>query len=1397
MSVTIDSLDIQIRSSAGSASANIDRLADSLGKLRENAKLSVVANNLTKLSEALGKLQGSSSGLSSIKGLAGAMKSLSQVEKSSGLNSTLNSLKKLPEIVNQLDVGTLGAFSAKMRELAAALAPLSTQLDKVSRSFSKLPARISQIVTGTNRMAKASRDAAEAQEEHNEAIDATSLNLATAISNLQNYIGALQAIKEKIAAFLADAIEWDGIQFRFGRAFGEDADEVYDYVMELGEVLKINTQQFMQYSSMFGSLLSGFGMSQDKITDISVGLTELSYDIWAAYNDRYKTYEDAFEAVRSAITGEIEPIRNAGIALTEASMQEYLDSIGMASVSIEKLTEDQKSEVRYAVMVNSAMSQGIVGTYAREMNTAEGAIRTLTQQTKTLAQAIGSLFIPILQVAIPWITAFVELLTEAVYWVAGLLGVEIQKITWDTATSGVSGLANGAEDAEKALGGAADAAKKLKSYTMGFDELNVINPGSDAASGGSGTGDDNGWGDGLDLDRLWDDSVLASVKDRVEAIKEKIRPLFDWIKENGEDVLDLVLTIGAGFAAWKITANFAESVKNLMDKLKEPTVLGKINKIALGLSLVVTGITLSYTGGFDIGYEGPTLMNILKAALGSALGLVGSLLLFGTGPAGWIVGIGIGLVATITGIVIGSNKAKVEAELDSRFGDIELDENMLTLYVDKITAVSRELTVDSTGKKITFDAALEMYVSEKNIAESIETSLVNVLRDIETYDFKIGLGIEVPKEAYEAAISRLVETSQEYLDQHYLTYGIALSFMTGETGETLSETLDAFYSENSTKLKELGEKLKTTVSAAFVDGEWIPEKLEEAKKIQKEIQEILEYVSDVEFRAKLEGLTLDVSGTDLTKESFEDVMSEAQKVIQEKLDTLGEVKMSQLQVAVMDYDANIASGMPEREAKKIYDQTVAIIEEQYREGSFEVEFGTFDFGIDTITSAFSDAVESAKSAGALDFTAHLNNAISFEPGLLFNDGEGEIYGNIERLMSNMALEFDYKATEIKPEVRKALASVLEALEPTAQDYEKLAAVSRDAGEAVPENLRKGLNDYNQLKALSGDADAINYMIGAAFSTDTAFLNTLATVEGAGRDIDESVAKGLLNNIEYVKDQATGVVTGIKNTMTGEVIAITPEMVKNFGQLGVDISDGLLDGADKEMAAQKQSWLDWAIWPWNWFKEKNEINSPSKLFERGGKYLGDGLLSGIGSSWKDIKEWYNTNVAPKLTLNFWVTKFTNIKNGFVQTIKNAVNAGIDLMNRFIGWINDKLNFSWDALTIAGKEVFPAGSIQLFTLPPIPRLEKGGFLEDGLFTMNHGEIAGKFSNGQSVVANNQQIVEGIAAGVYEAVVAAMNATNGRQDQNVNVYLDGRQITTVVEKRQSERGRSLMGNQLGYVY
>lgn len=540
MSTTIDSLDIQIKASAGSAATNIGALANSLSKLNKNANLTKVTNNLGKLAGALSTLQTSSSGLSAIREVASAVKSLETIAKPSGLSSAISSLKQIPKITASLDKTTLTDFAAKMRELASALSPLAEKISIVAAGFSKLPSQVSKTVTATNKMAKASLNAASAQTKHNASLNKFSINLAAGIFNIRTAIHSVRAMVSAVASFLSDAIEWDGIQFRFGRAFGEDADEVYAHMQRISEAMEINLQKLMQYSSMFGSLLSGFGLEQEKVSTISVGLTELTYDIWAAHNDRYKSIEDAYEAVRSAITGEIEPIRNAGIALTQASMQEYLDSVGMAHVNVAQLSEAQKAEVRYATMVNAAMNQGIVGTYAREMDTAEGAVRTLTQQLKGLGQALGSLVMPAISAIIPYLTAFVRVLYNVASAIAALFRLPFFSINWGNGTKGLDSVAESADNAAESLGGAGGA---LKDYTMGFDELNVINP----DSGGGGGGDIGGldWEGLEDLETLWDESVFASVSEKVDELIPKM-----------EKILTVAGLIGGAIALWKIVPAF-------------------------------------------------------------------------------------------------------------------------------------------------------------------------------------------------------------------------------------------------------------------------------------------------------------------------------------------------------------------------------------------------------------------------------------------------------------------------------------------------------------------------------------------------------------------------------------------------------------------------------------------------------------------------------------------------------------------------------------------------------------------------------------------------------------------------------------------------------------------------
>ena len=339
MSTTIDSLDIQITTSAGQSAANIEKLADALGKLRANSKLTSVTTNLGKLKTALDGLQGTSGAIRHLDKLSQAMQSLSGLQKLTGLNSAMNALKKLPDVMNGLDATKLEEFRKKMEKLANALAPLATKINTISKGFSKLPSKITSAVTATNRMATASKNA-------KQGFDMSSVGLMALISNYSTLVGVVNQAVQAMAGFLSQAIEWDGIQARFGRAMGDSAEENLKYVQKISEVMGINQQQFMQNSSLFADMMRGFGVGQEDAATMAIGFTELAYDIWAGTNDVFKTLEEAMDAVRSTIGGETESIQRAGFSVIESTLQETAARHNLA-VNIEKATMAEKTYLRY------------------------------------------------------------------------------------------------------------------------------------------------------------------------------------------------------------------------------------------------------------------------------------------------------------------------------------------------------------------------------------------------------------------------------------------------------------------------------------------------------------------------------------------------------------------------------------------------------------------------------------------------------------------------------------------------------------------------------------------------------------------------------------------------------------------------------------------------------------------------------------------------------------------------------------------------------------------------------------------------------------------------------------------------------------------------------------------
>lgn len=439
---------------------------------------------------------------------------------------------------------------------------IKTNADSATKSLDALTKNLNKLSSGTS-------SATSGVKKFGTALNASAINMSSFIHILQTAVQWIKKAAQKLAKFINDASEWEGISARFGRGFGEQAQETYEWIQKLDDKMGINTQQFMQYSSVYATMLKGFGVASKDAAKMALGYMELTYDIWAGYNDQYKTLEDAATAIRSAVAGEVEPVRKAGFTIIESTLEQTAANHGL-KISLEKATEAQKSYLRYLTMVDQAKAQGIIGTYAKELDTAEGVMRTYAQQTKSLAQAFGSLFLPVLIKIMPYVQAFVKLLEDAVHRLASLLGIEIQKVDFSNYESGVSGVGDAADSATESV-------KKLKNATLGIDELNVISPQQNAGAGAAGAGFDS-----LPIDSIWDQALLDGINTQVDELKGKL-----------ENVFEIVFKIAGGFALWKLSAFLvsADGVSKAIGAIS--TAVGKVlgaislSGVALGPALAV------------------------------------------------------------------------------------------------------------------------------------------------------------------------------------------------------------------------------------------------------------------------------------------------------------------------------------------------------------------------------------------------------------------------------------------------------------------------------------------------------------------------------------------------------------------------------------------------------------------------------------------------------------------------------------------------------------------------------------------------------------------------------------------------------------------------------------------
>lgn len=557
---------------SGDASQKITRLTNALTALSQvgNVKISSsIANQLTAINTALAGLKWTDG--DKLTSLANGLRPLSELGKAN-MTTFINQLSKLPKVIEDLEAADIDKFTQQMTALAAAMKPFADEMQKVSNGFSAFPSKIQKLITSTEKYNASARKATSTTGKFTNGLKA--LNVA-----------AVAITFRKIGHFIAQAVtesnKYQEDLNLFTVALGQYAAEAQNYAEKVSDVMGIDPAQWLRNQGVFNTLLTGFGDTAERAQLMSQNLTQLGYDISSFFNI---SIEDAMQKLQSGISGELEPLRRLGYDLSQARLEQTALNLGIKE-SVANMTQAEKAELRYyAIMTQVTTAQGDM---ARTLEAPANQLRILQAQLTQAARAIGNIFIPALNAILPYAIAVVQVIREIANALANLAGFKLTEVDY----SGVNSAAVGAGSLADNLDDAAGAAKKLKQYTAGFDELNVFAPNT-----GSGSGAGAGGAGGFDFDLPTYDFLGDAVQTRIGEIKKMI-----------EDTLAEITTIVSGFM------------------------------LAVGAILVVTGVNIPLGVGLmaagavglaaTVGLNWTAMSSELASTLALITGVVGGFLL--------------------------------------------------------------------------------------------------------------------------------------------------------------------------------------------------------------------------------------------------------------------------------------------------------------------------------------------------------------------------------------------------------------------------------------------------------------------------------------------------------------------------------------------------------------------------------------------------------------------------------------------------------------------------------------------------------------------------------------------------------------------------------------------------
>lgn len=911
-------LNLQIHDNSSKAAEGLDRLATALGRVKtaigSGLKLAPIANQIKKLNESL-KEGIPESSISSLERFADAVEKINasggvKLKGMKGMADAFNMDGVTGRIQQQIEEGVGEGF----RRVGSHVQQTSDQIDGMRGRMEAFNQLVQQTAWSAGAMA----------EQFSRAFAAwNSIRMAGALGSgntplLGDGSGAANTgwqqynpwgdVREtgwtewKDGAIeaeytISDAVDetFNGIDQRIdgskqlfleaGEAMRESIEETGSVASDMAERVQQASEQIIGYKRVWNESARAWesvGYTQDEFGSRLAEAGMLSADnsqVDQAFEKTGSVMDNVKESLKDLtwLIGDFGRQGAEGITALLAPLRRLASQFGRVMryralrAVLKSITEGFKEGVENYYRY----SQAIGSSFAPAMNSAASS---LLQMKNSIGAAVAPLIqsvIPYLQMAVSW---FISLVNYANQFFALMRG----QSTWSRATEQS---AKAFDDVKKSASGASKAVKDL---LADWDELNIIQ--SESGGGGGGGGSTKKVQDYLGM------------FEEVNQFDSKVKSLMSIIESGFGSALKLAKLIGAAVLGWKISSAF-------------DGVLGTLGRLVSGLATITIGVELGYGAGFSAGSKGFFDGADILAAIASAVaGGIGGWIM-SKSASGIVIGVGISLVATLTGYISGDFNKKDAM----KWGGNSLSPEEIEEYV------RRQFSFDIGARIQVLDTVIE------NQSEARRKLNAEIEKFNESLS-KIRLGVDSTPNGIQAA----AESARNVIDQ--INQNLKSSEKNIEVLTSITPIMSENGEEDQTKEFLSGVKIADQkLSAYFTDlgkqiAHWVDEgqktgwknsEAEMAMELMKHQQEILNRAEQNKTSREFQ-VDTELNLSSMTRDNAEEVLRQQTELVSQYTEKMKTAYENQVKELFYYADLADAAGLVDEDGNPLSDAYIAM-----------------------------------------------------------------------------------------------------------------------------------------------------------------------------------------------------------------------------------------------------------------------------------------------------------------------------------------------------------------------------------------------------------------------------------------------------------------------------------------